>query len=234
MTDKRAVYELLPEVYRGRDAEKASPLRALLELIAGDLDKLERDLADLYDDWFIATSASWTLVYVGGLLGGTPHATRFAVSPVLDQDGSLSDFELRAQTFRLLEVCWDTEASARPPIAPIRRLDAEYTAHGPSASFLTYDDVWERLVTPIEDDQATQIALGGTDTTERTRIVQEVRLDQLNPRSEPGYRGLENQLYRVEAHDGAAGADSHGFTWSRGNGALVAVLSDHPGCVRER
>ncbi|MEA2158727.1 MAG: hypothetical protein QOD66_1107 [Solirubrobacteraceae bacterium] len=220
------LYELLPEVYRRRDAEQESPLRALLELVAADLDKVERNLAELYDDWFIGSSASWILVYAGELLGTVPRATRFAVTPVVDDDGRLSDFKLDAQTFRLYRVCWETEGGDRQASVPGRRgLEIEYTAHGASASSLTYENVWERVVTPIEDDQTEQTALGGPETGARTRIVQEIRFSELRPRSGSGYRGLENQLYRVEIHDGAGGGDSHGFTWSRDNGALVAVLS---------
>jgi len=200
----RDLYELLPAVYRRREAERESPLRALLELLAADLGKLERDVAELYDDWFIATSANWTLVYVGGLLGGTPRATQFAVTPVVDQHGRLSDFKLHAQTFRLHRVCSDTEPSKPPPISLLRRVAAEYTPEGPSASSLT----------------------------ERARIILKVRFEALNARSEPGYQGLENQMYRVQIHEDAARGDSQGFAWSRGNGALVAVLDNRTGCLR--
>jgi hypothetical protein len=216
------LYELLPDIYRTRDTERGSPLRALLELVAGELDKLARDLAELYDDWFIGNSSSWVLVYVGELLGAVPRATRFAVSPVVDGDGGLCDFQLQAQTFHLHRVCWDE--SGRPAIARGRRAEIEYTAHGVGACALTYTDVWERLVIPIEDDQTTQTALPGPDAAERHRIVYDVQFQDPGPRSETGYQGLENQLYRIAVHDRAAGADSHGFAWSRDNGAMVAVL----------
>jgi hypothetical protein len=75
------LYELLPEVYWSRDAERDNPLRALLELVAGEHEKLERSLAEIYDVWFIDNCARWMLVYVGELFGRVPRATRFAVSP---------------------------------------------------------------------------------------------------------------------------------------------------------
>lgn len=44
-----------------------------------------------------------------------------------------------------------------------------------------------------------------------------------------GYRGLENQLYRVEIHDGGT-KDSATFKWSRDNGAVVAKwIESKPG-----
>jgi len=66
------LYELLPAVYRSRDAEQGEPLRALLTIIGDELARIETDIADLYDDWFIETCAEWLIPYIGDLLGVRP------------------------------------------------------------------------------------------------------------------------------------------------------------------
>ncbi len=66
------LYELLPAVYRSRDAGQGEPLRALLTIIGDELARIETDIADLYDDWFIETCAEWLIPYIGDLLGVRP------------------------------------------------------------------------------------------------------------------------------------------------------------------
>lgn len=63
------LYELLPALYRARDAERGEPLRALLAIIGEELARIETDIADLYADWFIETCAEWVVPYIGDLLG---------------------------------------------------------------------------------------------------------------------------------------------------------------------
>jgi hypothetical protein len=172
-------------------------------------------------------------------------------------------------------------------------------------AFWIYLDVWERLVTWIEDDRIREVALGGADTSVRTQVVWQVkakttaqilqelqaqlqavqqaiqntndagwkaelqkRADQLttdlqllektpppdaggcaapletlstlllarmSARLDPGqqikdpcvmspsaaYRGTENQLYRIEIHQGLAPGVTPTFKWSRDNGSVV-------------
>lgn len=78
--DVNRLYELLPAVYRIRDAELAQqlqeaeglpqegPLKALLTVIAEQVAVLEEDLAQLYDDQFIETCANWVVPYIGDLV----------------------------------------------------------------------------------------------------------------------------------------------------------------------
>ena len=44
------LYDLLPEVYRWRDAEHGEVLRALLRVIGEQVDVVESDIAQLYDN----------------------------------------------------------------------------------------------------------------------------------------------------------------------------------------
>lgn len=117
-------------------------------------------------------------------------------------------------------------------------------------SYIAFLDVWHRLITSVEQPTLREVALGGPDTTTRTRTVWQVRVrpaaDSLPPRigsgqlraqaaaSGPvtspcdaptgtGYRRLDNQLYRVEIRDpGPPGTAT--FLWSRENGSVTARL----------
>ena len=67
--DVERTYELLPAIYRIRDADQGEPLKALLSVIADQVGVLEEDLAQLYDDQFIETCAPWVVPYIGDLIG---------------------------------------------------------------------------------------------------------------------------------------------------------------------
>jgi len=66
------LYELLPAIYRIRDAERGYPLQALLRVIAGQVDVVERDIAQLYENWFIETAQDWAVPYIADLIGYRP------------------------------------------------------------------------------------------------------------------------------------------------------------------
>jgi hypothetical protein len=70
--DVESLYRLLPAVYRIRDAAEGEPLKALLSVIAAQLDVLEEDLAQLYDDQFVETCAGWAVPYLGDAIGYRP------------------------------------------------------------------------------------------------------------------------------------------------------------------
>jgi hypothetical protein len=117
-------------------------------------------------------------------------------------------------------------------------------------TYIAFLDVWHRLITSVEEPSLREVALGGPDTTTRSRTVWQVRVrgaaDPLPPRigsgqlraqadaSGPvtspcdaptgtGYRRLDNQLYRVEIRDhGDPGTAT--FLWSRENGSVTARL----------
>ena len=72
------LYELLPAVYRIRDAEQGEPLKALLSVIAEQTAVLEENLEQFYDDQFIETCAEWVVPYIGDLIG---NRTLHGVAP---------------------------------------------------------------------------------------------------------------------------------------------------------
>ncbi len=57
--DRERLYELMPAVYRERDAELGYPLRALLRIVADQAALVDRDIQQLWDDLFIETSRPW-------------------------------------------------------------------------------------------------------------------------------------------------------------------------------
>ena len=59
------LYELVPVVYRLRDADRGYPLRALLRVIAEQVNLVEQDIAGLYENWFIETCQDWVVPYIG-------------------------------------------------------------------------------------------------------------------------------------------------------------------------
>jgi hypothetical protein len=63
------LYQLLPSIYRQRDAEENYPLKELLGVIEKQLDIIEEDIAQLYDNWFIETCEPWVIPYIADLLG---------------------------------------------------------------------------------------------------------------------------------------------------------------------
>ena len=67
-----ALYDLLPAVHRSRDATEGYPLRALLRVIGEQVDVVENDIAQLYENWFIETCEDWVVPYIGALVGYQP------------------------------------------------------------------------------------------------------------------------------------------------------------------
>ena len=66
------LYNLLPALYRIRDAEQGLPLQALCAVIAEEIAVLRENLDQLYDDQFIETCAEWVAPYIGDLIGYRP------------------------------------------------------------------------------------------------------------------------------------------------------------------
>ena len=78
--DADRLLELLPTIYRVRDAEDGATkgvLRALLAVIADQVAVLEEDIDQLYDDLFVETAADWVAPYIGDLVG---HRTLYGVT----------------------------------------------------------------------------------------------------------------------------------------------------------
>ena len=68
-TNPDRLYDLVPVVYRLRDAAQGYPLRAWLRVIAEQVTLVEADIAGLYENWFIETCQDWVVPYIGSLVG---------------------------------------------------------------------------------------------------------------------------------------------------------------------
>lgn len=135
-----------------------------------------------------------------------------------------------------------------------------------ATQYLVYLDVWERHISPVEDDAIREKALLGPDTATRAKVVWQVkvlpnpagetckdlaatlgrpvaplakaRVRPTVPSADPciqapdaRYRGAENQLYRVEVHDGGKAGDGATFKWSRDNGSVIFPIVQMNGAV---
>lgn len=67
-TLRERLYALLPAVARIRDARAGEPLRALLAIMEEELDRVEADIEQLYENCFIETCSEWAVPYIGDLI----------------------------------------------------------------------------------------------------------------------------------------------------------------------
>lgn len=83
------LYELLPVFYRMRDVERGEPLRALLQVIAEQVNVVKDDIAQLYDNWFIETCQDWVVPYVADLIGYRPVSEAGVAGDTSTAEGAL-------------------------------------------------------------------------------------------------------------------------------------------------
>jgi hypothetical protein len=69
--DKDRLYKLLPYIYQLRDHEQGEPLRALLQVISEQVEIVEEEITQLYENWFIETCEDWVVPYIGDLIAYT-------------------------------------------------------------------------------------------------------------------------------------------------------------------
>jgi hypothetical protein len=72
---KGKLYELIPAIYRRHDAISGKPLEAVLSIIASQVDVLEKDIAGLYENWFVETCDEWVTAYISDLVGARSLTT---------------------------------------------------------------------------------------------------------------------------------------------------------------
>lgn len=65
---RKKIYDILPAIYRQHDEENGFPLRALLDIVAEQIEIVQNDIKNLYDNWFIETCEEWVVAYIGDLL----------------------------------------------------------------------------------------------------------------------------------------------------------------------
>lgn len=92
------LYNLIPAVYRQKDedlalaaGEEKGPLKAFMELLEEQVELLENNLDQLYNDQFIETCSNWVVPYIGEIVGvknlynipGNPISERAQVANTL-------------------------------------------------------------------------------------------------------------------------------------------------------
>jgi len=63
------LYNLVPIAYRMRDAQQGYPLQMLLRVIEEQVDVVEDNITQLYENWFIETCEDWVVPYIADLIG---------------------------------------------------------------------------------------------------------------------------------------------------------------------
>ena len=81
------LYRLLPAIYRMRDAEQGYPLQALLRVIAEQVNIVEDDIDQLYNNWFVETAEDWAVPYIADLIGYRPVLNPGEAGNVVTREG---------------------------------------------------------------------------------------------------------------------------------------------------
>ncbi|MDR7275495.1 hypothetical protein [Catenuloplanes atrovinosus] len=155
MTDR--LYDLLPRVHRRRDAEAGEPLRALLAVVAEQLDLVEADLRRLYDNWFIETCDEWAVPYLGDLVGYRSAAGRASRRDVADTVAT----RRRKGTLPLLE-----EIAAAVADWPARAVELRRLVAG-TAALRAPSGVWAPATADLRDGAALDLLGGAFDARAR-------------------------------------------------------------------
>ena len=81
------LYKLLPAIYRVRDVDQQYALQALLRVIAEQVNIVQADIAQVYDNWFIETAQDWAVPYIADLIGYQPVLEAGTASDDLTAEG---------------------------------------------------------------------------------------------------------------------------------------------------
>ncbi|KAB1150561.1 hypothetical protein F7R91_00755 [Streptomyces luteolifulvus] len=169
---------LLPRWHLLRDAEEGEPLRALLAVIAEQLDRVRDGVDQGYEDLFVETAAPWVLPYLGDLVGyrtlpgyervlttglhdGGRSALAEAIAPRADVAATVAN-RRRKGTLHLLEELSDQVAGRPARAVELSRL----VAHTQPVKL--YRDTGRGRLLDLRDGSALALAGGPFDTTART------------------------------------------------------------------
>ncbi|MEE9423395.1 MAG: hypothetical protein V3V18_00270, partial [Methylococcales bacterium] len=98
------LYDLLPSIYRIRDAEQGGALKDFISVIAEQVEALEENLAQSYDDHFIETCTDWVIPYIGDLIGyRTLHGVVPKIASQRAEVANTIGFRRRKGTASMLE-----------------------------------------------------------------------------------------------------------------------------------
>src|SRR3954449_7938360 len=92
---REALFDLLPAIHKIRDAEQGGVLETLLSVFGEQIEVLQENLDQLYDDQFIETCAPWVVPYIGDLVGAR------GINDPEGEAAAFSERALVADTIRL-------------------------------------------------------------------------------------------------------------------------------------
>lgn len=199
---------LLPRWHLLRDAEEGEPLRALLAVIAEQLDRVRDGVEQGYEDLFVETAAPWVLPYLGDLVGyrtlpgyervlttglhdGGRDALAEAVAPRADVAATVAN-RRRKGTLHLLEEISEQVAGYPARAVELSRLVAA------NQSVKLYRDTGRGRLLDLRDGSALALQGGPFDTTARTADVRRAN----SPRRQGGWSpaGVALFVWRLKAY----------------------------------
>lgn len=199
------LYELLPVFYRMRDVERGEPLRALLQVIAEQVNVVEDDIAQLYDNWFIETCQDWVVPYVADLIGYRPVSEAGVAGGVSTAEGALRNkflvprrevaatlrYRRRKGTLALLELLARDVAGW-----PARAVEFYQLLSG--SQHLNHQRLTRARVLDLRDGDALERLEGGFDSAAHT-----VNTRRLNSHRRTGRHAITNAglfVWRLKAN----------------------------------
>jgi hypothetical protein len=171
---------------------------------------MQQGRVQLDADWNEQAAILWEAVRavardLVGAHGGAGNG--FCIRPHQDAKGRLvkGDFLIEAGSYYVDGIrCENQEAVSYR--TTVERLGCGQESGLELGSYLAYLDVWERVVTSLEEPELRESTLGGPDTSLRLQVVWRVRLLPL-PAS--GSRSPEQALEEAFARAGKTGRRAH-------------------------
>jgi hypothetical protein len=199
------LYELLPVFYRMRDVERGEPLRALLQVIAEQVNVVEDDIAQLYDNWFIETCQDWVVPYIADLIGYRPVSDAGVAGDVSTAEGALRNkflvprrevaatlrYRRRKGTLALLELL-ARDVAGRPSRA------VEFYKLISGSQHLNHRRPERARVLDLRDGDALDLLEGGFDSAAHTTNIR-----RLNSQRRTGRHAITNAglfVWRLKAY----------------------------------
>ncbi|MDQ8702659.1 hypothetical protein RCO28_09180 [Streptomyces sp. LHD-70] len=205
--------ELLPQWHRLRDSTEGEPLRALLAVLAEQLDRVRDGVEQGYEDLFVETAAPWVLPYIGdlvghrslpgyervlttGLRGSSPAALAQALAPRADVAATVAH-RRRKGTLHLLE-----EISEQVAAWPARAVElSRLVAHQQPVKLLA-DGAPHRAargrLADVREGAELDLAGGPFGTTARTVDVRSANSARRQGSSSPA--GVALFVWRLKAY----------------------------------
>lgn len=189
------LYHRLPEAYRTADTTSGGVVRALLDLIASEADRIGAQIDELADAWFIETAPEWAVSYIGDLLGvPLTRITGADTAGVVTQRALVANtirYRRRKGTASVLEsLAFDTTGWRSVAIEEFERLQTtQHLAHPRVALPNTVD---------LRNGEQLEATPGPWSVHAHTVDVHTVGIDRPDGASRPNVPNVTIHSYRVD------------------------------------